>query len=65
MMDEKKIANYLVCSIVLLTTIMFSWTFVYINQIAQEKVRKQKKIRNVETEISNLISFNKKRQAYA
>lgn len=35
------------------------------HQIAQEKVRKQKKIRNVETEISNLISFNKKRQAYA
>lgn len=38
MMDEKKIANYLVCSIVLLTTIMFSWTFVYINQIAQENL---------------------------
>ena len=37
-MDEKKIANYLVCSIVLLTTIMFSWTFVYINQIAQENL---------------------------
>ncbi len=35
------------------------------NQIAQEKVRKQKKIKNVETELSNLISFNKKRQAYA
>lgn len=35
------------------------------NQIAQEKLRKSKKIRNAETEITNLISFNKKRQAYA
>ncbi len=35
------------------------------NQIAQEKTRKSKKIRNVETEITNLIPFNKKRQAYA
>lgn len=35
------------------------------NQIAQEKLRKSKKIKNVETEITNLISFNKKRQAYA
>ena len=35
------------------------------NQIAQEKVRKEKKVKHVETEITNLISFNKKRQAYA
>jgi len=35
------------------------------NQIAQEKARKEKKIKHAETEISNLISFNKKRQAYA
>ncbi len=35
------------------------------NQIAQEKARKSKKIKNIETEITNLISFNKKRQAYA
>ena len=35
------------------------------NQIAQENARKSKKIRPVEKEISNLISFNKKRQAYA
>jgi len=35
------------------------------NQIAQEKLRKEKKIRHVEKELSNLISFNKKRQAYA
>lgn len=35
------------------------------NQIAQEKLRKSKKIRKAETEITNLISFNKKRQAYA
>ena len=35
------------------------------NQIAQEKLRKSKKIKNAETEITNLISFNKKRQAYA
>ena len=35
------------------------------NQIAQEKARKEKKIKNTETEITNLISFNKKRQAYA
>ncbi|MDO5556606.1 MAG: glycosyltransferase family 4 protein [Clostridia bacterium] len=35
------------------------------NQIIQEKARKSKKIRNAETEITNLISFNKKRQAYA
>ena len=35
------------------------------NQIAQEKARKEKKIKNVETEITNLIAFNKKRQAYA
>lgn len=35
------------------------------NQIAQEKVRKEKKVKHAETEITNLISFNKKRQAYA
>ena len=35
------------------------------NQIAQEKVRKEKKVKHVETEVTNLISFNKKRQAYA
>ena len=35
------------------------------NQIAQEKARKEKKVKNAETEITNLISFNKKRQAYA
>ena len=35
------------------------------NQIAQEKARKEKKIMHPEKEISKLISFNKKRQAYA
>ena len=35
------------------------------NQIAQESLRKSKKIKSAEKEISNLISFNKKRQAYA
>lgn len=35
------------------------------NQIVQEKARKEKKIRKAETEITNLISFSKKRQAYA
>ena len=35
------------------------------NQIAQEKARKEKKIKYAETEVNNLISFNKKRQAYA
>lgn len=35
------------------------------NQISQEKARKSKKIKNAETEVTNLISFNKKRQAYA
>ena len=35
------------------------------NQIAQEKARKDKKIKHAENEITNLISFNKKRQAYA
>ena len=35
------------------------------NQIAQEKARKSKRIKPVETELNNLISFNKKRQAYA
>ena len=35
------------------------------NQIAQEKARKESKIKYAEKEISNLISFNKKRQAYA
>ncbi len=35
------------------------------NQIAQEKARKEKKVKHAETEITNLISFNKKRQAYA
>ena len=35
------------------------------NQIIQEKARKEKKIRKAETEITNLISFSKKRQAYA
>ncbi len=35
------------------------------NQIAQEKARKSKRIKHAETEITNLISFNKKRQAYA
>ncbi len=34
-MNENKITNYLLCAILLLTTIMFSWTFLYINQIAQ------------------------------
>ena len=33
-MNENKITNYLLCSIVVLTTLMFSWTFIYINQIA-------------------------------
>lgn len=37
-MDKKKIANYLVCTIVMLATIVFSWSFVYINQIAQQSV---------------------------
>ena len=36
------------------------------HQIAQEKARKEKKlIRHGEKELSNLINFNKKRQAYA
>ena len=35
------------------------------NQIVQEKARKEKKVKHAETEITNLISFNKKRQAYA
>ena len=35
------------------------------NQIIQEKARKEKKIKKAETEITNLISFSKKRQAYA
>lgn len=35
------------------------------HQIVQENAKKEKKIKSVETEITNLISFNKKRQAYA
>lgn len=35
------------------------------HQIAQENAKKEKKTKSVETEITNLISFNKKRQAYA
>ncbi len=35
------------------------------NQIAQEKARKSKKIKHAEKEITNLIPFSKKRQAYA
>ena len=35
------------------------------HQIEQEKARKEKKIRHPEKELTNLISFNKKRQAYA
>ena len=35
------------------------------NQIAQEKARKSKRIKHTETEITNLIPFSKKRQAYA
>ena len=35
------------------------------NQIAQEQARKEKKIKHADTEVTNLISFNKKRQAYA
>ena len=35
------------------------------NQIVQEKARKEKKVKYAENEITNLISFNKKRQAYA
>lgn len=35
------------------------------HQIAQEKARKEKKIKHPEREFSNLINFNKKRQAYA
>ena len=34
-------------------------------QIAQEKARKEKKIKHPEKELTNLINFNKKRQAYA
>jgi len=34
-------------------------------QIEQEKSRKTKKIRNVEDELTKLIPFNKKRDAYA
>ena len=37
-MDEKRIANYLVCTIVMLVTIVFSWSFMYVNQIAQENL---------------------------
>ena len=32
---------------------------------AEQTRKKEKKIKSVETEITNLISFNKKRQAYA
>ena len=35
------------------------------HQIAQEKARKEKRIKHAEREFSNLINFNKKRQAYA
>lgn len=35
------------------------------HQIAQEKARKEKKISKSEKELTNLIPFNKKRQAYA
>ncbi len=34
-MNENRFTNYLICSILILTTIMFSWTFLYVNQIAQ------------------------------
>ncbi len=33
-MNENRFTNYLLCSILILTTAMFSWTFIYINQIA-------------------------------
>ena len=33
-MSENKFTNCLLCSILLLTTVMFSWTFMYINQVA-------------------------------
>ncbi len=33
-MKENRFENYLLCSMLVLTTIMFSWTFLYINQIA-------------------------------
>lgn len=33
-MNENRFTNYLLCSILVLTTVMFSWTFLYINQIA-------------------------------
>ena len=35
------------------------------HQIAQEKARKENRIKHAEREFSNLINFNKKRQAYA
>ena len=35
------------------------------HQIAQEKARKERRIRHPEKEFTNLINFNKKRQAYA
>ncbi len=35
------------------------------HQIEQEKARKEKKIKHPEKELTNLINFNKKRQAYA
>ena len=34
-MNENRFANYLLSSILILTTIMFSWTFLYINEIAR------------------------------
>ena len=33
-MNENKFTNYLLCSILVLTTLMFGWTFTYINEIA-------------------------------
>lgn len=33
-MKENRFENYLLCLMLVLTTIMFSWTFMYINQVA-------------------------------
>ncbi len=33
-MNENKFIHYILCSMLVLTTAMFSWTFLYINQIA-------------------------------
>ena len=41
-MSEIKVVNILLSSLLLMTIVMFSWTFVYINKIQKEETKRIK-----------------------